>query len=786
MTFTVEFVAGLANTAVDLMTVDISGLTAAATTINVVETQVGISDVPATPAINTITFGAGLESGDFSLQHPNINSGTAKNISINNVTVNLQNVTTGENVVIGPQAVYTLTLSSPPSNNYYEILYNNTILLSIDHTGTIITFNGQSYSSIQNAFAAYFGGTWTCTGGPQNPPIIFTGPSETFGTSPWTTQYDYWVDVGVTATPSFVDGFAGDPQTYVLTFDSSPGFGNFWLSYQGSYNFIFDYQGHNTNFNGHGPYSTIQEALNAISVEYGYSGGPWTCIGGPQSGTLTLYGPQTSIGSSCWSIHQNNLGVTVTDNWVDGAAASNGVNAVHSLALEGAFDGTFAINGFAGIPWNIDVGTLSNYWGNNTGQAVSPYITGSGTWNDTWTITYHDPGPVSLPTIDGSALVGFPNSYLQSQVGSNFIVSGSVANPYTLTSTTNGSGQTAITALNVNMAASISINQPITRTAGSAGTGGVHATYVLTIATTPTSGYITLTFTGIIFDIQINYDNTDINGDSIQTRLNNIGLGGWTYSGSPASHTMTFTSNAQQPFGGPWNCTHSGFRDSGQIILNINYTEGVYPTGLSTAVQTWVSPAHQGATGGTFTVTGDATTVGPCAWNISSSDLANVWSTATGHSLSFATGFGTSISPYEFHFSENLAITLPTIDGTLLTTDGTVSNDFVDGTTTLGQNEIQTVTLADSPTSGSWSISFNNDDTVSPLDHNIAEQDLQAALRANWGVSTINVSLSSSTYTIDFGVREPQFGTNTIQANGSGLTKGVTANIDRIQKGQLL
>ena len=127
MTFTVEFVAGLANTAVDLMTVDISGLTAAATTINVVETQVGISDVPATPAINTITFGAGLESGDFSLQHPNINSGTAKNISINNVTVNLQNVTTGENVVIGPQAVYTLTLSSPPSNNYYEILYNNTI-----------------------------------------------------------------------------------------------------------------------------------------------------------------------------------------------------------------------------------------------------------------------------------------------------------------------------------------------------------------------------------------------------------------------------------------------------------------------------------------------------------------------------------------------------------------------------------------------------------------------------------------------------------------------------------
>lgn len=569
MTFTVEFVAGLANTAVDLMTVDTSNLTAAATTINVSESQVGISDVPATPATNVITFGSGLESGDFSLQHPDINSNTPVDISVNNVIVSLQSITTGENVVVGTAAVYTLTLSSPPSNNYYEILYNNSILLSVDHTGTAITFNGQIYSSIQDAFAAYFGGTWTCTGGPQNPPIVFTGPSETFGTSPWTTQYDYWSYVGVTTTPSFVDGYAGIPQEYVLTLGGTPSSGSLHLLFNGTYIFIIPHDGSSVNLNGQ-IYASIQDALNQInSGGYGPTG--WNVVGQPSNGTtITFIGQQTSIGSSPWSITSDGWNVSVSDNWTDGAEASAGVNAVHSLALEGAFDGTFAINGFTGIPWNIDTDTLSNYWGNNTGQAVTPYISGSGTWDNAWTITYHDPGPVSLPTIDGSYLVGFTNSYLQSQIGSNFIVSGSVANPYTLTSTTNGSGQTEITAINVNM----------------------------------------------------------------------IGA--------------------------------------------------------------------------------------------------------------------------------------------------TLSNDFTDGTTTPGQNEIQTVTLADSPTGGSWSISYNNDDAVSPLDHNIAEQDLQAALIANWGINTINVSLSGTTYTIDFGVHAPQFGTNTVQADGSGLTKGVTATVTEIRKGQSL
>ena len=98
----------------------------------------------------------------------------------------------------------------------------------------------------------------------------------------------------------------------------------------------------------------------------------------------------------------------------------------------------------------------------------------------------------------------------------------------------------------------------------------------------------------------------------------------------------------------------------------------------------------------------------------------------------------------------------------------------------------QTVNLADSPTSGTWAISYNNDDTVNPLNYNIEQQDLQAALRSNWGVGTINVSRSGFEYTVDFGVHATQFGTNTIQADGSALTKGITASVTEIKKGQTL
>ena len=789
--YTVEFVNALANQPISLITVDTSGLTAYASTINIVETQVGISDNPTVPATNVITFGSNIESGNFTLQHPDflyaLGLGDTVNMSVNSVALNLDSVTTGVDGVDGIQAVYRIYVANgPPDSNYLSLSYQGTTSesLTIKWDNTDSLFFGGEYSNAQAALDAHFGaGVWTINGRPMDMVLEFFGPATTFGSSPWTIYQDGWQGTGHPVTGRFDDGFDGIPQQYTLAFDGIPSSGSLRLNYNG-YIFFIPYDGLNVNLNGH-IYSDLATAVAAIDLSYG-DFGPWVVRGTPAlgnnwDGNLVFYGRQQSTGANPWSIVLNGWNVNVSESWTEGTAPSAGTQAQHSFYIEGAFGGTFSINGFSGIPWNIDRSTLLTYWNNNV--AALHDISGYGTVSQPWIITYLNRQPQDLPTIDVTTLVGFTDAYLASVINCDSFFTISGVNPYTLTSIPNGSGQTAIVATNVNMAASMSISQPVTLTAGSAGTGGVYAVYRLVIDSVPSSGYMTLGYNGNIFPINIGSDNNDDLSESIQTRLNNIGLGGWTYGGSPASQNMTFTFNAQQSFGSnPWSVTNGW----GGIEILEYWTAGAYPTGIATAVQTWVSPEQQGATGGTFSITGDATTVDSLAYNISLGDLSAAWFTATGHYISFSTGFGSIGAPFEFHFAENLAITLPTIYGALLTTDGTVSNDFTDGSTTAGQDEIQTVTLADSPTGGTWSISYNNDDTVSPLNYNIAEQDLQAALRSNWGVGTINVSKSGFVYTIDFGVHAPQFGTDTIQADGTGLTQPVVASVDRIQSGQIL
>lgn len=789
-TFEVEFVEGLANQPVSL-TVDTSNLVTTASTINITQTQAGIADTPISPATNVISFGPSIQSGSFTLQHPDflyaLDIGDTVNISINSVALNLNSTTTGVSGVDGIQAVYRIYVANgPPDSNYLLLSYqnNDSMALSIKWDNTDSLFFGSEYSNAQQALDAHFGsGVWTINGRPMDMVLEFFGPATTFGSSPWTIYQDGWQGTGHPVTDRFDDGFDGIPQQYTLTAGGIPSSGNLNLHY-GPYQFIIPYTGLNVNLNGH-IHSTLADAVAAIDLSYG-DFGPWVVRGTPAlgnywDGNLVFYGRQQSTGSNPWSINSNSWDVSVDEVWTEGTAPSAGTQAQHSFYIEGAFGGRFTLNGLP-IDWNVSRENLLTAWDAN----VAPLhdISGYGTVSQPWIITYLNKQPQDLPTIDVTTLVGFTDTYLASAINCNSFFTIDGVNPYTLTSIPNGSGQTAIITTNIDMVASMSINQPATQTAGSAGTGGQQANFTITTDIVPSSSFIQIMYTGIIFDIKINANNTDENGDSIQTRLNNIGLGGWTYSGSPASRSMVFTRNAQQSYGSnAWAITDDNW---GGVQINSLFTDGAYPTGLATAIQTWVAPAYQGVTGGTFTVTGDAETVGPCAWNISLGDLSTAWTTATGHSLSFSTGFGTTMAPYQFHFSEDLAITLPTIDGTLLTTDGTISNDFTDGSTTEGQNEIQTVNLADSPTGGTWAISYNNDDTVNPLNYNIAQQDLQAALRSNWGVSTINVSKSEFGYTVDFGVHAAQFGTNTIQADGSGLTKGVTASIVEIQKGQTL
>ena len=779
MSFTVEFVGALANTPVDLISVDTSNLPTSASTINVVHVQTGVEDTPVSPATNAIAFDPLVQTGHFSLQHPNFNSGSPVDVSVNNVALHLDSVTTGTVPVIGPQAVFTMHLSSAPFANFEELSYqgDNSHLLVISSNGNSVLYYGSTYSSIQDALNAHFGtGVWTITGSPSlGGDIVFTGPSQTFGSCPWAIVQDDWGNVGVTVTTSFSDGFAGIPQTYVLTLGGAPTTGNLNLHY-GPYQFIIPYTGTNVNLNGT-IYANIQTALDQFySGAFGDSGG-WTCVGSPSSGTtITFHGPQATFGSQIWTINSNQWDVSVSDSWTDGAMANIGAQAQHSFYIEGAFGGTFAINSFSGIPWNIDVETLATYWGNNTGQVVTPFIAGSGTSGDPWIITYHDPEPVSLPTINTDNLVGFSDAYLYNQLDSSaFIVTG--INPYTLTSAANGSGQTAITVANIDMISGVSITQPTTRTAGSAGTGGAQANFTITTDIVPSSSFIQIMYTGIIFDIKINADNTDENGDSIQTRLNNIGLGGWTYSGSPASKNMVFTRNAQQHYGSDsWSITDDNW---GGVQISSLFTDGAYPTGTATAIQTWVSPEHQGATGGTFFIVGQATTVGPCAWNISLGDLSTCWAAATGYSIPWSTNPGTIVAPYEFHFGDNAAITLPVINGSGLTKDGTINNNFTDGTSAGGQTDIQTVSLADAPTGGTWGITLDSS-TLSPLDYNIAVGDLQAALRSAWSDAQITVS-GTSPYQITFADHAPK---SLITADGSDLIKSINPTIVRVKAGQ--
>jgi len=501
--------------------------------------------------------------------------------------------------------------------------------------------------------------------------------------------------------------------------------------------------------------------------------GGWTYVGNLSNGTITFYGPQTTNGSQQWTIYNNQWDVSVSDNWTDGAMANVGVQAQHSFYIEGAFNGTFSLNSVP-VSWNVSRINLLNVWNDNVDALHD--IAGNGTVDVPWIITYRDKKPQDLPTINTDNLVGFSDAYLYNQLDSSaFTVTG--VNPYTLTSATNGSGQNAITVANIDMIAGVNITQPITTVAGSAGTGGLQANFTITTDIVPSSSFIQIAYAGNIFDIKINANNTDQNGDSIQTRLNNIGLGGWTYSGSPASRSMVFTSNTQQHYGSnSWSLTDDNWAG---VQINYLFTDGAYPTGTANAVQTWVSPEQQGATGGTFYLIGDASTAGPCNYNISLVDLCVFWAAATGVSIPWATGPGTSIAPYEFHFVDNIAVVLPTIDASGLTKDGSVNNDFMDGTSTDGQTDVQTVNLSDNPTNGQWSITLN-DVTLSPLDHNIAHSDLQAALRSVWNNNSITVS-GSSPYQITFGNHASQ---NLITADGTNLIKNVTPTIIRIQSGQ--
>ena len=786
MTHTVEFVAELANTPIDLMTIDASGLVAAATTINIIETQAGIADTPTSPATNAITFNPLTKSGSFTLQHPDflyaLGLGDTVNMSINSVALNLDSVTTGVEAVAGIQAVYTIDIANgAPDANYLSISYqgNDAFALSVKWDGTDVLFFGGSYSNMQQALDAHFGsGVWQVNGRIMDGIFEFIGPATTFGSSPWSIYYDGW---GHPVTGRFDDGFDGIPQQYTLTAGGIPSSGNLTLHYNSSYVFIIPHDGLNVNLNGH-IYGTLAQAVAAIDLSYG-DFGPWVVRGSPAygyhwDGNLVFYGRQQSTGSNPWSISSNGWDVSVDETWTEGTAPNAGAQAQHSFYIESAFGGTFAINSFSGIPYNIDRSTLLSYWNNNV--AAVHDISGYGTVSQPWIITYTDKQPQDLPTIDVSTLVGFTDAYLASAINCDSFFTISGINPYTLTSTSNGSGQTAIIVTNTDLITGVTITGPLTQTAGSAGTGGRQANFTITTDIVPSSGFIQIMYTGIIFDIKINADNTDGNGDSIQTRLNNIGLGGWTYSGSPASRSMVFTRNAQQSYGSnAWSLTDDNW---GGVQISYLFTDGAYPSGVATAIQTWVSPVEQGATGGTFTITGDATTTGDLAYNINLSDLSAAWVTATGLSLNFSTGYGTTMAPYQFHFADSVAVTLPTINASNLTKSGTVTNNFTDGTSIDGRPEIQTVALAETPTGGQWGITLDST-TLSPLDYNITGVNLQAALRSVWNNNSIVITGDAPFFSIDFGVHGPA---DMITADGSTLTKGVTASVIKIQHGQSL
>jgi len=280
MSFTVEFVNSLANTPIDLISVDTSGLFGSASTINVVHVQTGVDDTPVSPATNEISFDALTQSGHFSLQHPDFNSNNPVEISVNNVALHLDNITTGAVPVLGPQAVFTMHLSSAPFANFEELSYqgDNSHLLVISSDGNSVLYYGSTYSSIQDALNAHFGaGVWTITGSPSvGGDIVFTGPSQTFGSCPWTIVQDDWGNVGVTVTTSFIDGFAGIPQTYILTLGGIPTTGNLNLHY-GPYQFIIPHDGTNVNLNGV-IYADIQTALDQFYAGgYGDPGGLDLC-----------------------------------------------------------------------------------------------------------------------------------------------------------------------------------------------------------------------------------------------------------------------------------------------------------------------------------------------------------------------------------------------------------------------------------------------------------------------------------------------------------------------------
>jgi hypothetical protein len=149
------------------------------------------------------------------------------------------------------------------------------------------------------------------------------------------------------------------------------------------------------------------------------------------------------------------------------------------------------------------------------------------------------------------------------------------------------------------------------------------------------------------------------------------------------------------------------------------------------------------ATGGTFTLTFDGQTTGNIAWNASAATVATALEGLSNVNDVDVTGAGTPADPWRVTFVDPGNQNLPqmTADPANLTGGGGQATEVV--AHVVGINEVQTVTIGDAVTGGTFTLAFQGA-TTSPLAYNAAAATVTTALAGLVTIGAGNVIVTGS------------------------------------------
>lgn len=177
-------------------------------------------------------------------------------------------------------------------------------------------------------------------------------------------------------------------------------------------------------------------------------------------------------------------------------------------------------------------------------------------------------------------------------------------------------------------------------------------------------------------------------------------------------------------------------------------------------------------TGGTFTLTFDGQTTGNIAYNASAGTVDTALEALSTITSVTVTGTGTPADPYVVTFTDpgNQNVPEMTADAASITGGGGLVTTIATGAA--GTNEVQTVTIGGGVTGGTFTLSFEGEETTD-IAYNATTGTVETALEALGTIDGVTVGGSAGAWTVTFD--SSSLGATDVAllvADGSSLTGG--------------